>query len=125
MIILNTNNEVTMNRAKRPMSRRMSKAMAKETSRQGSATIVSPEIAPLPLPMPRQASKKLPYGPEIVSKKAKGIKKVSKRTTPTAGLTNSPRAHVHPEGERWVHTLAKQNRADSKVFSKRLAKRAK
>jgi hypothetical protein len=47
----------------------------------------------------------------ISIKKKKHHKMVDKRTTPGMVNAESPPAHIHPEGKRWIKTLIKQNLA--------------
>jgi hypothetical protein len=56
-------------------------------------------------------------------KKAQKQKKASKRTSPKDAIVNSTPAHVHPEGGRWIKTIAKQNIVANKRITKKLSKK--
>lgn len=116
-----------MNREKNTLPLNYSKKMAKEVNRKGKAEIITPQEVPMPLPYPRAAER-----PKLVTEKdkalvlkaisnKKGFHKVSKRTNPGT-LYDSPRAHTHREGKRWVKTLAKQSREQSRSLTKNLSK---
>lgn len=118
-----------MYRGKRQMPRRTAKRMAKEINRKGDAEVVSSNIVPLAPPRPLQPSKKITYAEKAFKmeerrpKLVKGFKKTSKRTNPGDVPEHySPMAHVHPEGKRWIKTLNKQDRENSRVFTKRMTK---
>lgn len=59
----------------------------------------------------------------MARKKAKKQKKISKRTDPQDAIVGSVPAHVHPEGQRWMKTLAKQNKDASKRIVRKTNKR--
>lgn len=118
-----------MYRGKRQMPRRVAKKMAKEIARQGKAEIFSSEATPFPPPRTLQMPKKIQYAEKAAKielktpKMKKGFKKVSKRTNPGSfPVEYSARAHVHPEGERWVKTLNRQERDHAKIFTKKALK---
>jgi len=60
----------------------------------------------------------------VARKKSKlAGKKRSKRTEPKDGIVGSQPAHVHPEGKRWMKTLAKQTKVQSKKIIRKATKR--
>lgn len=119
-----------MYRGKRQMPLRTSKTMAKEVSRKNDAEIISGSVVPFPTPPHFQSPKKIARANKALvlegmrSRPTKGLKKVSKRTQPGPNLPPeySPPAHVHPEGERWMKTLQRQNRENSRIFTKKMSK---
>jgi hypothetical protein len=51
----------------------------------------------------------------ISIKKKSSHKIVSKRTTPGLISSESPPAHIHAEGKRWIKTLIKQNQTQRAI----------
>ncbi len=119
-----------MNRNKRPMSNRLQKKMAKEIriaqgrysvpeSQQYSDELTAKELLKK---YPKRKAAKHVETLESARKKILLKKKiqhvnVSKRTTPTFVTSDSPPAHIHAEGKRWMKTLVKQNLAERKILT--------
>ena len=57
------------------------------------------------------------------AKESKKLKKHSKRTNTGSVDQRSAPAHIHPEGERWVKNLRKQNDVQRKRLKKKLLKK--
>ncbi len=120
-----------MYRGKRPLPHRLAKALDKEIDKARNAEVHTAIDTPLPAPRRLQPPKKVSQADrrrvmEMIREEEKagkhGFKKVSKRTTSGKVDAKSPPAHAHPEGERWIKTLVKQNRAKRNIETKKFAK---
>lgn len=58
-----------------------------------------------------------------IAQKKRGVKKISKRTTPGKVIAESPPAHIHSEGVRWKKTIKKQILTKNKIFRRKATKR--
>lgn len=124
-----------MNRLKAPMSAPRAKQKDKEV-RKASASRSSqnrdPEIAAL---TEKELSKRYPRKKKtslaaakakIVAKKKKAPQhNTSKRTTPSTTQVESPPAHAHKEGLRWIKTITEQCRMQRKKLQKKMSKKPK
>ena len=70
-----------------------------------------------------QMQHKLSMEKSMQRKKAKLSSNPSKRTSPDLGIENSPPAHIHVEGTRWIKTLASQAKVKINRFIKKMLKR--
>ncbi len=113
-----------MNRSKRSMPKTLRKKMNKEIRvaqinypvkemRQYSDELTQKEMLKK---YPKKVGRKIEEhvagmrGTVSVKKeKAKHKRIVSKRTTPGTVPADSPPAHIHPEGKRWIKNLVQQN----------------
>lgn len=120
-----------MNRNKRQIPKRLQKKIEKEVrvaqgrypvreTRQYSDELTIKEMLKK---YPKKEAKKKE---EILKSSMKGLsikkkgkhKNVSKRTSPElVSFGESPRAHVHPEGRRWMKTLIKQNQTQRAILT--------
>ncbi|MBM3207457.1 MAG: hypothetical protein FJZ57_02480 [Chlamydiae bacterium] len=126
-----------MNKAKQPLSLRMHKKIFKKVKKDlksGEDTITEP--VKKEYPSEKEMLKKIPSKKAKIQrnhtlsmersmnqKKAKLESKKSKRTATHQGVENSPPAHVHSEGKRWLTTLARQAKIKIKHFIKKTLKR--
>lgn len=119
-----------MNRAKHPLTSKMQKKMAKEIhtaqgdylapeARQYRDELTAKEMLKK---YPKKAGKKQKEGlnaskTKISIKKKSHPKIVSKRTTPGLVPSDSPPAHIHPEGKRWIKILTTQNLTERAIHT--------
>jgi|ERR1700722_2966395 len=118
-----------MNRMKRPITNKLQKKISKEVrsaqgrysvpeTQQYSDTLTAKEMLkkyPKKEAQKREALVKS-IRKEMSIKKKTQHKNISKRTnTRLVDDHESPPAHIHPEGKRWIKTLVKQNRAERTV----------
>jgi hypothetical protein len=120
-----------MNRTKRPIPKKLQKKMAKEIrvvqgrypvreTHQYSDELTAKEM------LKKYPKKEIRKKEEILKSSEKGVlikkkikhKNVSKRTTPDlVSFGESPPAHIHAEGRRWIKTLIKQNQIERAVLT--------
>ncbi len=120
-----------MNRIKRPIPKKLQKKMEKEIrvaqgrypvreTRQYSDELTTKEM------LKKYPKKEAQKKEEILKSSEKGIsikkkikyKHASKRSTPElVSFGESPPAHIHPEGRRWIKTLIKQNQTERAVLA--------
>lgn len=74
---------------------------------------------------PRKKPKVTPSFFKQLKKKLSFKKKKSKRTGTNAEYNESPPAHIHKEGLRWIKTLTKQCQMQKKKLQKRLSKKSR
>lgn len=127
-----------MNKSKQPMPKNIRKRVDKQVKKDlksGEDTPIKPMSKKFPsekemlAPQPKKRAKidkqhMMSMEKSIKRKKAKLTgKKRSKRTDPQDAIVNSEPAHVHPEGTRWIKTLVKQNKVQSKKIVRKMTKR--
>jgi hypothetical protein len=122
-----------MNRARRPLATKLRKKMSKaiRDAQSGMPDIrprkTSPELtaAQMLREYPNRAGKNpaTAVQRELGVKKAQAKAATSKRTNPGAVPSDSPPAHPHREGKRWIKVLTKQMLAKRTVETRTAKKK--
>lgn len=123
-----------MNKAKRTVTQQLNKKMQKEIK--AAQKPLAPEVRQYSDALtPRDILKKYPkktvkaekgmlVGLEhrLEATQHKKLKKHSKRTNCGKVDADSPPAHVHPEGLRWIKNINKQNSIQRRSLAKKMSK---
>jgi hypothetical protein len=120
-----------MNRSKRPLPKKLQKKMEKEIRVAQGRYPIRETLQHSDELTTREMLKKYPRREalkkeEILKSSEKGVsikkkikhKNVSKRSAPELVSTGeSPPAHIHPEGRRWIKTMIKQNETQRAILA--------
>lgn len=117
-----------MTRYKSPTSAKNSKKRHKEVHQSEKMRTIQEQDPLIAQLTEKELKKRYPRKktqPPSTLKKPSRKKKKSKRTNTNTEYNESPPAHIHKEGFRWIKTLIKQCRMQKKKMQKRFSKKSR